>query len=394
MSNLETADSICQTTGGFARKICWERLDALLEYPVSARQVAVLTIVPLLLSKELRPMPTTADMVGPYVLGRCLGRGGFGAVFAAHHQDTQQPAAIKILHGTKELQPEVQRRFVREVALLKKLDHKNIVRVYEAGLHEGSIYCAMELVECGTLKEVLNSRYRLPWREAAEVTAQVCRALAHAHERGCVHRDLKPANLYLSEDGLIKIGDLGLARDLNDSRLTMTGQTVGTWRYMPPEQITGQDNIDGRLDIYALGCIVFEMVAGHVPFDGPDFVTIFDQHLESAPARLDVIVKDCPMEFADLVDKMLAKDPKDRPANAGMIAEAIESLLAGTSNAARLIYVKQPPAEAVSVSAISGPNLTQRLQTGGLAEKSAPNWKMLGIVAAILTAIGLFVALK
>lgn len=339
-------------------------------------------------------MPTTAEMVGPYVLGRCLGRGGFGAVHAAHHQESQQRAAIKILHGTKELEPEVQRRFVREVVLLKKLDHKNIVRVYEAGLHEGSIYCAMELVECGTLKDVLYSRYRLPWREAAEVTVQVCRALAHAHERGCVHRDLKPANLYLSEDGLVKLGDLGLARDLNDSRLTLAGQTVGTWRYMPPEQITGQDNIDGRLDIYALGCIVFEMIAGRVPFDGPDFVTIFDQHLESAPARLDVLVKDCPLELADLVDNMLAKKSEDRPANASMIAEAIESLLAGTSNAARLIYVKQPPAVAASDSAITGPNLTQRLQTGGLEVKSTPHWKMFAVAVAILAAIGLFAALK
>ncbi len=339
-------------------------------------------------------MPTIAESVGPYVLGRCLGRGGFGAVFEAHHQQTKQRAAVKILHNTKELEPEVQRRFVREVALLKKLDHKNIVRVYEAGLHEGSIYCAMELVECGTLKDVLNSRYRLPWREAAEVTAQICRALSHAHERGCVHRDLKPANLYLSEDGLVKLGDLGLARDLNDSRLTLAGQTVGTWRYMPPEQITGQDDIDGRLDIYAAGCIVFEMVAGHVPFDGPSFAAIFDQHLESAPARLDVLVRDCPTEFADLVDQMLAKKPADRPANAAVITEAIESLLAGTSNAARLIYVKQPATEATSGPAITGLNLTQRLQAGGIPEKSSSYWKIFAISAAILAAIGVFVALK
>ncbi len=345
--------------------------------------------------KELRFMPTTADRIGPYVLGRCLGRGGFGAVYEARHQETNQRAAIKILHGTKELEPEVQRRFVREVALLKKLDHKNIVRVYEAGLHEGSIYCAMELVQCGTLKEVLVSRYRLPWREAAEVTAQVSRALAHAHERGCVHRDLKPANLYLSEDGFVKLGDLGLARDLNDTRLTMAGQTVGTWRYMPPEQITGQDEIDGRLDIYALACIVFEMVTGHVPFDGPNYAAIFDQHLESAPARLDVLVPDCPTEFADLVDKMLEKKPEDRPANAAIVAEVLEQLLAGTSNAARLIYVKQPVTEPVGDSNGSGLNLTQRLQSGAVSSNAKkPNWKALGIVAAILAAIALFFALK
>ena len=143
----------------------------------------------------------------------------------------------------------------------------------------------MELVQCGTLKEILLVRGRIPWQEAVEVAVQICRALSHAHQIGCVHRDLKPANLYLSEDGFVKLGDLGLARDLNNSRLTVSGQTVGTWRYMPPEQITAQDHIDGRLDIYALGCIVFEMVAGRVPFDGINFAEIFDQHLESLRRR-------------------------------------------------------------------------------------------------------------
>ncbi len=340
-------------------------------------------------------MPTTEETVGPYVLGRCLGKGGFGSVFEGRHQVTNQRAAIKILHGTKEMEPEVQRRFVREVALLKKLDHKNIVRVYEAGLHEGSIYCAMELVECGTLKDVLVSRYRLTWREAAEVATQVCRALAHAHERGCVHRDLKPANLYLSEDGLVKLGDLGLARDLNDSRLTMEGQTVGTWRYMPPEQIRGEDHIDGRLDIYALGCIIFEMVAGYVPFDGATFAAIFDQHLETAPARLDVLVRDCPARFADLVDKMLEKKREDRPENAAMIADAFEDLLSGKSDADRLVSAKELPPEASDVATAPPANLTQRLHSGAATTQSPPNWKLLGIVAAILVAVvGAFVAFK
>ena len=340
-------------------------------------------------------MPTTEETVGPYILGRCLGKGGFGSVFEGRHQETGQRAAIKILHGTKELEPEVQRRFVREVALLKKLDHENIVRVYEAGLHEGSIYCAMELVECGTLKDVLVSRYRLTWREAAEVAAQVCRALAHAHERGCVHRDLKPANLYLSEDGLVKLGDLGLARDLNDSRLTMEGQTVGTWRYMPPEQIRGKDQIDGRLDIYALGCIVFEMVAGHVPFDGPTFAAIFDQHLETAPARLDVLVRDCPTEFADIVDKMLEKQRDDRPENAALIADAFENLLNGTSDANRLVSAKERSVEANEAATATAANLTQRLHSGMSTAQSPPNWKLFGIVAAILVAVvGAFVAFK
>jgi len=284
-------------------------------------------------------MTSTGETIGPYTLGECLGSGGFGAVYAGTHQETGQRVAIKFLHHTREMEPEIQNRFVREVALLRRLDHENIVRIFDSGLHEGRIYCAMELVECGSLKEVLAVRQQLPWREAAEVALQVCYALAHAHQRDCVHRDLKPANLFLAEDGLVKLGDLGLARDLTDSRLTAEGQTVGTWRYMPPEQITGQEKIDGRLDLYALGCILFEMVAGHVPFDGPDLATIFDQHLDSAPPRLDVLVPACPRSLADLVNELLQKHPGDRPENATVLAEKLEALLAG-----ELIAVQQFPA--------------------------------------------------
>ncbi len=333
---------------------------------------------------------TDREFVGPYVLGRCLGKGGFGAVYEATHQETGQRVAIKLLHGTKELEPEIQNRFVREVALLKKLDHENIVHVFEAGLHDGSIYCAMELVECGTLKDVLLVRGRIPWREAAEVAVQICRALGHAHQRGCVHRDLKPANLYLSEDGFVKLGDLGLARDLNDSRLTASGHTVGTWRYMPPEQITAQDDIDGRLDIYALGCILFEMVAGHVPFDGANFAEIFDQHLESAPPRLDVILADCPSEFADLVDAMLEKKPEDRPQTAELLAERLEQLLSGSSNESRLNLNSQPKQEYIGEPLAKSPNLTQRLHSGPVADARKSNWRVLVgvlIVVAILATV-------
>lgn len=330
-------------------------------------------------------MSTAVEMVGPYVLGDCLGRGGFATVYNAVHRDTKARVALKILHGTKQLEPEVQRRFVREIVVLKKLDHPNIVRVYEAGLHEGSIYCTMELVECGTLKEVLVSRYRLPWREAVEVAIQVCRALAHAHDRGCIHRDLKPANLYLSEDGLVKLGDLGLVRDLNDSRLTLAGQTVGTWRYMPPEQISGQDDIDGRVDLYSLGCIMFEMLSGHVPFDGADFITIFDQHLESAPPRLDVVVRDCPRELADIVDEMLAKQPEDRPSNAATIASRLQLLLAEGPGSTKTLRKSETNSDA---------NLTQRLREGVPAQRGSWPWIAMLIVAAVLTALGLFIGLK
>jgi serine/threonine protein kinase len=205
-----------------------------------------------------------------------------------------------------------------------------------------------------------------------------------------VHRDLKPANLYLSEDGKVKLGDLGLARDLEGSRLTASGQTVGTWRYMPPEQIRGESNIDGRLDLYALGCIVYQMVAGQVPFDGPDFAAIFDQHLEATPARLDMLVPDCPQPLADLVAHMLEKLPDDRPESAGVVAERLEAIIAGSTTTA----VFEPlAADGIHLEAdisARGPNLTQRLQIGTEAQQQSSYWQTIAIAlsaAALLLAL-------
>jgi eukaryotic-like serine/threonine-protein kinase len=269
--------------------------------------------------------------IGPYRIESELGRGSFGAVYLALRDEPPQRVALKVLHESKLLLPEIQNRFVREIALLQRLDHDNIVRHYECGLHEGSIYCAMELVDSGTLKDVLQARTTIPWREAAEVALEVCRGLDHAHRAGCVHRDLKPANLYLSSDGRVKLGDLGLARDLDASRLTADGQTMGTWRYMPPEQITGAADIDGRLDLYALGCILFEMLTGRPPFDGPHFAAIFDQHLETPPERVDQLGIEVPTELANLIDHLLAKRPADRPENAAVVADRLTAILSGTA---------------------------------------------------------------
>ena len=333
-------------------------------------------------------MTTTGSQIGPYTLGACLGQGGFGAVYEATHQETGQRVAIKFLHESKQLLPEVQNRFVREVSLLKRLDHENIVSLFDAGLHEGMIYCTMELVECGSLKEILSQRQTIPWREAVEVAVQICHALDHAHQRGCVHRDLKPANLYLSEDGVVKLGDMGLARDLDSSRLTASGQTVGTWRYMPPEQIMGLEQIDGRLDLYALACILFEMIAGRVPFEGPNFASIFDQHLEAPPPRLDVVADDCPKPLADLVDQMLEKEPVNRPESAGIVAERLRVVLTGKSTGPSE-EASSPDNSFQSDSTTGQPNLTSRLQGGPKATEEKKTTRGLGfaVVLALLLAL-------
>ncbi|MCA9230155.1 MAG: serine/threonine protein kinase [Planctomycetales bacterium] len=334
-------------------------------------------------------MSRTGELIGPYTLGACLGQGGFGAVYEATHQETGQRVALKFLRESTLLEAEVQNRFVREIALLQRLEHENIVKHFDAGLHEGSIYCAMELVDCGTLEDVLKVRGDLPWQEAAEVALQVCFALDHAHQRGCVHRDLKPANLYLSEDGKVKLGDLGLARDLDGSRLTTSGQTVGTWRYMPPEQIRGEAEIDGRLDLYALGCILFRMIAGRVPFDGPDFARIFDQHLEAVPPRLDSLAASCPVSLADLVDEMLAKKPEDRPDSAAIVAERLKAILDESAAKSVAHPVDSEDLSSSHENQPKNPNLTQRLHYGSEPTDS----KKVNLRALALLAAGMVLAI-
>lgn len=273
-------------------------------------------------------MVAKQQIVGGYEVGALLGSGTVGEVYHARHCQTGVPAVLKFLHERTAREPDAQRRFVREVAIAEKLDHPNIVRHYDCGLFDDQYFFAMEFVDCGTLKDVLRQRHTLPWREAAECAIQICAALEHAHQRGIIHRDLKPANLFLSADGQVKVGDFGLARDLNKARLTLEGQTVGTCRYMAPEQISGEAELTGAADLYALGCILYRAIVGRPPFDGESIIEIFEAHLYSEPPPAD-LAEDCPRDLSDLVMQLLAKDPQDRPASAADVHAALEAILGG-----------------------------------------------------------------
>jgi serine/threonine protein kinase len=264
------------------------------------------------------------------------------------------------------------------------LNHPNLVRRFDCGLDDDRIYFVMELVECGTLKDVLQQRGRLPWREAAECAVQICAALGHAHSMGVIHRDLKPANLFLSSDGRIKIGDFGLARDLDRGRLTHEGQTVGTCRYMPPEQITGDADLTGAADLYALGCILYQAIAGQPPYDGKTVIEIFEAHLYTQATPLKELANDCPAAIYDLVTRLLAKDPQERPASAAAVRTELLRILAGrTGKSATNRF--SPEA--------SNANLTTRLHG---ADTSVPRrawfrWIVAaGVIAVILAIVTAF----
>lgn len=328
------------------------------------------------------------QLVGEFELGELIATGTVGEVYRARHLESGRQVVIKLLQPEVANEPDVQRRFVREVSIAEKLHHPNIVRHYDCGLFGDRIYFAMELVECGTLKQVLERRRRLPWREAVECAIQICAALEYAHESGVIHRDLKPANLFLSEDGKVKVGDFGLARDLASTRLTLEGTTVGTCRYMPPEQIAGEAQLTGATDLYALGCVLYEMITGRTPFDGRSIVEIFEQHLNETPPPPTQFVRDCPAELSELILALLEKSASDRPASAGAVRGALADILHG-----RPMHLHPRPTatseqDTVPAKPPDGPNLTQRLQAAPESTREQTwSWTVVLAVVAALAAI-------
>ncbi|WP_372721738.1 serine/threonine protein kinase [Novipirellula sp.] len=259
------------------------------------------------------PSPQITD----YVLGTILGVGTVGTIYEATEKETGARVAIKKLHPGVSRDKLIRARFRREVTILERLRHPNIIASFGGGeADDGQLYYIMELVEGGTVGELLETRGRLVWQVVVDIARQICSALQCAHNHGVIHRDLKPGNLFLTKSAVVKLGDFGIARDLHDNDITTTGLTVGTHAYMSPEQITGDAMISGKTDLYALGCCLFEMLTGRKPFLGENFAQLFEQHLRSKPPRVRDLLPECPPELDEIIDQLLQKLPDDRPFNA------------------------------------------------------------------------------
>ena len=333
--------------------------------------------------------------VGQYELLETLGSGAVGSAYKARHCQTGELVALKLMHERLESDPEVHRRFVREVSVLEKLDHQNIVRHLDCGLDDGRLFFAMEWVEFGSLQEVLERRHQLAWREAIECGIQICDGLEHAHGRGVIHRDLKPANLFLSADGLVKIGDFGLARDADLHRLTMQGNTVGSCRFMAPEQVRGEDVLTGAVDLYALGCVMFRIIAGRVPFDGATIMEIFEHHLYTDIPTLPPADDDRPSELDDLIEKLLIKDPAERPGKAGEVRSALAAILAGDRVAMHFTPAATAADQRCDEPPDSEPNLSERLVYGEPAAAAAGRrFAALAVVLGLGVIVGVILWLQ
>jgi serine/threonine protein kinase len=192
---------------------------------------------------------------------------------------------------------------------------------------DGQYFYAMQLLDRGTLKDRLERDGPLPWPRAALYLSQIAAALQHAHNHGLVHRDLKPSNLFFGSDGRIVLGDFGIARDTHDVDLSDHGKTVGTYAYMSPEQICADRAITGKADLYSLGCVAYQMLAGRPPFQGANFAQIWDQHLHAAPKPLSELGVECPAWLEALVMQLLEKEPHRRPFNARAVQGAVRDRL-------------------------------------------------------------------
>ena len=258
----------------------------------------------------------TPRSIGPFQLERQIGVGGMGIVYSAIYPKTKKRVAVKVLSPGLVSDPKLLKRFDREIEILKRLNHPNIVKYYGGGTANKQRYYAMEFLDNGSLLDQLKKRGRLTWEQAINVGRQVASALEHAHNAGIIHRDLKPANLFLSKTGKLKLGDFGIARDTEATALTAAGKTVGTYAYMAPEQIQSGPAISRKTDLYALGCLLYELLVGETPFQSENPMDMLLQHLNDDPYNVCEKVPNCPIWLDRLIEQMLAKNPDDRPYDA------------------------------------------------------------------------------
>ncbi len=266
-------------------------------------------------------------LAGRYSIQKKLGEGGMGAVYLATHNLLDKQVALKILHNEFSRKQDLVERFMQEAKSASRIRHENVIDISDFGsTPEGLVFFAMELLKGHDLhEEVARARLAgelLPWSRSKKIFLQICSALIAAHAQGIVHRDLKPENVYLieflGEPDFVKLLDFGIAKltevDEGGRKLTKTGMLFGTPEYMSPEQARGE-NVDHRVDVYAMGCILFQLVTGRVPFEADNFMGVLSLHLTEPPPSIPVEVFDrigAPRALAGVIDKALLKDRNQR----------------------------------------------------------------------------------
>lgn len=254
---------------------------------------------------------------GRYELGEILGVGGMATVYRGHDHQLGRPVAVKVLNGGLADDPRFAERFGQEAQHAARLAHPRIVTVFDSGVDQGSPYIVMELVNGRPLSQLVAETTWLPVERAVGIAAAVCEALEVAHAAGLVHRDIKPGNIMITHDGGVKVVDFGIARASSSAgaQLTQAAAVLGTAAYLSPEQATASP-LDGRSDLYAVGCVLTEMLTGATPFTADSPVGIAFQHVTEQPAPPSYRRPGLPPALDAVVLRLLAKNPVERPADA------------------------------------------------------------------------------
>lgn len=267
------------------------------------------------------------EYLGPYKVGESLGRGGMGTVFRAQHAKSHEDVAVKLIAQHVSDEMKFRRRFHSEIETLKRLKHRNIVRLIGYGEEHGQLFYSMELVRGETLQSVIRAEKKLSWMRTLDIAIQICAALKHAHDIGVIHRDLKPANLILEQDDTVKLVDFGISKIFGHDQ-TAVGAIMGTADYMAPEQ-AANSGITARTDLYSLGCVIYTMLCGRPPFKGKSITEVIEAVKTQEAVPLDLIDPDLPEDVVQIVQELLQKHPQGRPPTALAVMNRLKAMRAG-----------------------------------------------------------------
>ncbi len=347
------------------------------------------------------PSARIEDKLVGKTLGGCrlvkrLGAGAIGVVYEAEMPGQVRHVAVKMLTSKAANDERVVQRFEREARLCAAIQHPNVVGVHSCGFERGVHFLVMEFVEGDTLAAMVQEQGRVPWEKAARLILQVARGLEYAHSQGIVHRDIKPANILVTTDGVAKLADLGLAKQLDDERsitgdngmgLTMQGVALGSPAYMPPEQIRSAKDVTPASDLYALGASFYQLVTGVLAYDGRSAAEVMTKVLREEPKPIAEFAPETPPAIVAFIMRCLSKEPAGRPADCGRFIVELEDAIA------RPDVVPPPPKPVKKPS--TGPQRRGAPSSPTTRPRTGPQRRAktgLGLILAIVVVVALAAA--